>query len=72
MRGAAILVLALGLSACGGGGLKQAGEECTSASECEVGLQCDFGQSPPVCSTENTRADAAPDASIPFKLRRCE
>jgi hypothetical protein len=74
MRGAnVVLAITLGafLPACGGTGLKAAGEECVAASECGAGLQCDFGSSPPVCSEESTLpnpADAdpnAPDAGPP-------
>ena len=42
---------------CGGGSLKQAGEECVSSSECDVGLVCNLGVSPHVCAA-TTSVDA--------------
>lgn len=60
------LALTIGLSACGGGALKAAGEPCTASSECAPKLLCDFGQTPAVCASDGTSvaADAArgPDA----------
>ncbi len=46
-----LLVLTALVVGCGGGSLKQAGEQCVSSSECDVGLVCDLGVTPHVCAS---------------------
>src|SRR5688572_26928967 len=64
MRRALLWLAVGGLVACKGStGRFGPGEECTSSSECEPGLLCDLGRSPPVCSDDLTEPpDAGPDA----------
>jgi hypothetical protein len=59
----ALGVGALGLAGCSKRSLKAAGAECNATSECEEGLTCDFGQDPPVCST-NQSGDGDGDGDI--------
>jgi hypothetical protein len=54
-----LVALAIAL-ACGASSLKGAGEVCVASSECGVGLLCDLGQSPPVCSSSSSLVDAPP------------
>ncbi len=62
---------ALGVASCGGDfELKAAGEICVASSECGVGLTCDFGVEPPVCSGQQTPGEPpdpgpGPDAAPP-------
>jgi hypothetical protein len=70
MRRALVVILVACGVGCGGPALRQAGEPCTSSSECDSGLVCDFGQSPAVCATQSSVADAPPgmadaDPTIP-------
>lgn len=40
-----------------------AGEQCFGTTECDEGLTCDFGQSPPVCA-EGQGGDGVSDAAV--------
>jgi len=51
-------------ASCSDYSLKAEGQECYAASECEQGLLCDFGVSPPVCSPTQTDASVI-DAYVP-------
>ncbi len=52
--------LAVSLLGCGDDSLGALGEECVSTTDCNEGLTCDLGQTPPVCSEMQT---PRPDAS---------
>ena len=64
MRAAFAVLL---LAGCGNAALKRAGQTCSASSECDKGLLCDTGHSPPVCAgTSSGGVDAAakmPDAA---------
>ncbi|MBP6632811.1 MAG: hypothetical protein KBG28_14245 [Kofleriaceae bacterium] len=60
MRPLLLSLFVLAAASCGGPSLKAAGEQCSGSSECELGLVCDFGQSPAVCASNTTVPDAAP------------
>ena len=62
MRPLLLSLFVLAAASCGGPSLKAAGEQCSGSSECELGLVCDFGQSPAVCASNTTVPDAAPGA----------
>ncbi len=82
-RLATVLAMALALgpglvSGCADPELKAAGQPCVASSECQAGLVCDLGGSPPVCAGHITtdaavidagpidafRPDAATDAAV--------
>ena len=80
-RRAIVLALAFGaglVTGCADPELKAAGQPCVASSECEAGLVCDLGGSPPVCAGHITtdaavidagpidafRPDAATDAAV--------
>lgn len=56
-RLARLLFLTALVAGCGGGSLKQLGEECVASSECDVGLVCNLGVAPHVCAA-TTSVDA--------------
>jgi hypothetical protein len=51
-------LLVVGAIGCGGTSAKQIGEPCVASSQCDLGLVCDFGQTPHVCAMTNS-TDAA-------------
>lgn len=64
-----LAILGLGaVAGCKGStGSLQLGETCHASTECAAGLVCDFGQTPPVCSSSITpgEPDAMPEPDAP-------